>query len=87
MSLVYDLYRDGQQIGALQRCPGGRENLISKNDLTIEECHVLPDGSREDVCNECAEHERLAMEAFHKPMASPDDLTIDAGENGPLRTY
>lgn len=23
-------------------------------DLTLEECHLLPDGSREDVCDECA---------------------------------
>ena len=26
--------------------------------LTAEECHLLPDGSREDVCDECAETER-----------------------------
>ncbi|MCK9468407.1 MAG: hypothetical protein M0Q49_03225 [Porticoccaceae bacterium] len=26
-------------------------------DLTVEECHVLPDGTKEDVCNPCAEHE------------------------------
>jgi hypothetical protein len=31
--------------------------------LTIEECHLLPDGTREDVCNECAEYERLQLEA------------------------
>ena len=30
-------------------------------DLAIEECHVLPDGSREDVCNDCAEHEARVM--------------------------
>jgi len=29
-------------------------------ELTLQECHVLPDGSREDVCNECAELEVLA---------------------------
>ena len=28
--------------------------------LTVEECHVLPDGSCEDVCNECAELEQQA---------------------------
>jgi hypothetical protein len=27
--------------------------------LTVDECHVLPDGLREDVCNECAEMEAL----------------------------
>lgn len=26
-------------------------------DLTPEECHVLPDGTKEDVCNECAKYE------------------------------
>lgn len=26
-------------------------------DLTYEECHLLPDGSREDICNECAKLE------------------------------
>lgn len=25
--------------------------------LTVEECHQLPDGTREDVCDECAEFE------------------------------
>jgi len=28
--------------------------------LTVEECHLLPDGKREDVCNECAEKEQAA---------------------------
>jgi hypothetical protein len=28
--------------------------------LTVDECHVDEDGQREDVCNECAEAERLA---------------------------
>lgn len=28
--------------------------------LTLEECHVRSDGKREDVCEECAEHEALA---------------------------
>jgi hypothetical protein len=28
--------------------------------LTLDECHVDEDGQREDVCNECAEAERLA---------------------------
>jgi hypothetical protein len=31
--------------------------------LTAEECHQLPDGTREDVCDECAEYERLQREA------------------------
>jgi hypothetical protein len=26
--------------------------------LTFEECHVRPDGTREDVCNDCAEIEK-----------------------------
>ena len=26
-------------------------------DLTIEQCHVLPNGQKEDVCNSCAERE------------------------------
>lgn len=30
-------------------------------DLTPEECHVLPDGSREDVCNDCAAYEAARM--------------------------
>jgi hypothetical protein len=25
--------------------------------LTVEECHVLPDGTREDVCVDCATEE------------------------------
>ena len=25
--------------------------------LTIEECHLLPTGEREDVCETCAKHE------------------------------
>jgi hypothetical protein len=25
--------------------------------LTVEECHVRPDGKREDVCDECAAYE------------------------------
>lgn len=29
--------------------------------LTVEECHVLPDGQREDVCNECADHEAAVI--------------------------
>jgi hypothetical protein len=28
--------------------------------LTPEECHIGPDGRREDVCNECAELEARA---------------------------
>lgn len=28
--------------------------------LTVEECHQRPDGTREDVCNECAEFEAAA---------------------------
>ena len=32
-------------------------------DLTVEECHILPDGTREDVCNECAVKEQAVMEA------------------------
>lgn len=31
--------------------------------LTVEECHVLPDGRREDVCEECAEQEVAATGA------------------------
>jgi hypothetical protein len=27
-------------------------------DLTVEQCHTLPDGTKEDVCNECAEKEQ-----------------------------
>jgi hypothetical protein len=34
--------------------------------LTPEECHVREDGTREDVCNECAEFEKLMMEAKSK---------------------
>ena len=30
---------------------------ICYRDLTIEECHILPDGSPEDVCNACAARE------------------------------
>ena len=30
--------------------------------LTVEECHLLPDGSREDVCNECAALEATSSE-------------------------
>lgn len=30
-------------------------------DLTIEECHKLEDGSIEDVCNDCAEYEKVKM--------------------------
>jgi len=26
-------------------------------DLTPEQCHVLPDGTRENICNKCAEAE------------------------------
>lgn len=26
-------------------------------DLTLEECHQLPDGTREDVCDDCAKAE------------------------------
>lgn len=26
-------------------------------DLTPDTCHVLPDGTKEDVCNQCAEEE------------------------------
>ena len=25
--------------------------------LTVEECHMLPSGGREDMCNECAAQE------------------------------
>lgn len=25
--------------------------------LTVDECHVLPDGTKEDVCNDCAQAE------------------------------
>ncbi len=31
--------------------------------LTIEECHDLPDGGKEDVCNECAEFEEEQRKA------------------------
>ena len=31
---------------------------ICFKDLTIEECHITKDGEREDVCNDCAKHER-----------------------------
>lgn len=30
-------------------------------DLTPETCHVLEDGTKEDVCNECAEKEAAHM--------------------------
>lgn len=39
--------------------------LCFKN-LTPETCHVLPDGSREDVCNECAELEKRRIELKKK---------------------
>ena len=26
--------------------------------LTIEQCHLLPNGKREDVCNDCADKEQ-----------------------------
>ena len=26
--------------------------------LTVEECHLLPSGKREDVCNDCAQKEQ-----------------------------
>lgn len=29
--------------------------------LTPDECHVLPDGSKEDVCEECAAAEQLVL--------------------------
>lgn len=32
---------------------------ICFKDLTIEECHELSDGTKEDVCNECAAKEAL----------------------------
>jgi len=32
-------------------------------ELTVEECHLLPDGSREDVCNDCAALEEQVMSA------------------------
>lgn len=25
--------------------------------LSFEDCHIIPDGDREDVCNECAANE------------------------------
>ena len=31
---------------------------ICYRDLTIKECHVLSDGTLEDVCNDCARHEQ-----------------------------
>jgi hypothetical protein len=30
-------------------------------DLTPEECHVLPGGMKEDVCNACAQAEEAEM--------------------------
>lgn len=30
-------------------------------DLTPDECHVLSDGTKEDVCNECAAEEERRM--------------------------
>lgn len=30
--------------------------------LTVQECHVLASGEREDVCNECAAHEVATLE-------------------------
>lgn len=41
--------------------------------LTYETCHLLPDGTREDVCDECAE-----KEAMHDGYL--DDLQGTAGE-------
>jgi hypothetical protein len=37
--------------------------------LTVEECHLLSDGTREDVCNECAEMEAKCNPA--SPTSSP----------------
>jgi hypothetical protein len=41
--------------------PGGRclYCCLCFRPLTPEECHVLPDGTREDVCVPCAEAEAL----------------------------
>lgn len=30
-------------------------------NLTIEKCHVLPNGQREDVCKDCAAEEAILM--------------------------
>jgi len=32
-------------------------------DLTPDQCHVRPDGKKEDVCNQCAEEERKHNES------------------------
>ncbi len=34
---------------------------ICFKDLTEETCRVLPDGSKEDVCNECADKEEQVI--------------------------
>ena len=34
---------------------------ICYRTLTFEECHVMPDGEREDVCNECAAKEAAVL--------------------------
>lgn len=33
-------------------------------DLTVEECNTLPDGTKEDVCVECAQEEQKKMFAL-----------------------
>lgn len=33
-------------------------------DLTPETCHVLPDGTKEDVCNECAKQEKEQLDEY-----------------------
>jgi hypothetical protein len=35
-------------------------------DLTPEQCHVTPSGEKEDVCNECTEHEEKLVQRRKK---------------------
>lgn len=30
--------------------------------LTLDTCHTLPDGTKEDICNDCAKEEELLMD-------------------------
>jgi hypothetical protein len=48
--------------------------------LTVEECHVRPDGTREDVCEACAEHEIAA--ALRAAFVDPADRYVPNEEDG-----